>query len=316
MYRPINNDLLNKNFHGEFTLYYKSNGLGKEQYLVFSGTETSHQQKVRDLLDSGDLEEQLYIHEKDLFQFFEQATQALRGFVNDPEIPVEKKTQKVYDVSQNIMKEFFEFNASTEILKTSEQVMELMENCLQQKDVGFAGISKILSKDYYTYTHGVNVGLYAMTYGFKSNMSQNKVRDLGLGGMLHDVGKSKIPSEILNKKGKLTDEEFLEIKKHPEFGLEILNGLGCYGDYVHQMTGHHHEKFDGSGYPRALTGEEIPYAARVCKIVDVFDALTTQRSYKKAMKPIQALVLMKNEMTPDFDPEILNNFIRLMGPGG
>jgi len=189
-----------------------------------------------------------------------------------------------------------------------------MEDCFKEANFGFYGIAKLTSKDYYTYTHSVNVGLYCMTYGIKIEKPQEECRQLGLGGMLHDVGKSQISDALINKNGKLTDSEFEEMKKHSPLGEEILKDMKCYSQPVVQMAGQHHEQWKGGGYPRGLMGEEIAFPARVCKVMDVYDALTTRRSYKKALSPFDALTLMKKQMINHFDPVVLDNFIRLMGP--
>ena len=189
-----------------------------------------------------------------------------------------------------------------------------MEKCLSDNKLGFHGLSKIMEKDYYTYTHSINVGLYCMSFALKIGMPADEVHELGLGGMLHDVGKSKLPQDIINKKGALTEEEFQVIKNHTESGMEVVRGLGCYGDNVIQMVDQHHEKYDGEGYHQGLAGEDIALFARICKLTDVYDALTTRRIYKKALKTIEALTIMKTKMGHEFDPKLLNAFIRMMGP--
>jgi len=213
------------------------------------------------------------------------------------------------------MKEFFESNASEKMLQTSEEVMDIMKQCLSENEAGFHSLTMITNKDYYTYTHSVNVGLYCMTFGIKTKMGPNDTKDLGLGGMLHDVGKSKIDASLINKNGQLTDEEFQIIKSHSSLGTEILESMQCYGPNVVRMAGEHHEKFKGNGYPNGLVGEEISNFARICKVMDVYDALTTRRSYKKAMAPFEALTLMGKQMVDEFDLDILGNFVRYMSPG-
>ena len=132
--------------------------------------------------------------------------------------------------------------------------------------------------------------------------------------MLHDVGKSKIEHGLINKNGKLNDDEFEKMKFHASAGGEILTRMGCYHNNVVRMAAEHHEKYKGGGYPKGIEGEEIHLYARICKIMDVYDALTTRRSYKKALSAFDTLVIMKKQMINDFDPKLLNSFITLMGP--
>lgn len=313
-YRKINLEFLNKNGDDAFDIFYKTRSYGTIKYVRFATSKPEHHEKVLRLLESGDPLEDFYIQEDDLFKYYRHATETLRKIVANPKISFEKKAKKVYEVSKNIMKEFFENNASEKILRSSDEVMEIMEECFQDTDIGFYGISKITNKDYYTYTHSVNVGLYCMTYGVKINMKHDEIRTLGLGGMLHDVGKSKISAGILNKKGLLTPQEYQIVKNHAPMGGQILDEMNCYAHSVIDMATQHHEKFKGGGYPKGIVGDEISYFARICKVMDVYDALTTRRSYKKAMNPFDTLTLMKKQMLNEFDIKVLDSFIHYMGP--
>lgn len=315
LFRPIDLEFLEIGGAEIFDIYYKTSTFGNTQFVKFASSHPSHQEKFRKLIQSGESNEEFYIREEDLTKYHNLATKSLRNMISNPEIPFQEKTQKIYDVSKGIMKDFFDSNASEKILQSSEEVMDIMEQCLSKNEAGFHSLTMITSKDYYTYTHSVNVGLYCMSYGIKTKMGPNDTRDLGLGGMLHDVGKSKIDASLINKNGKLTDTEFETIKSHSSLGTEILESMKCYGPNVIRMAGEHHEQYKGRGYPKGLVGEEISNFARICKVMDVYDALTTRRSYKKAMAPFDALILMGKQMEDEFDLDILGNFIRYMGPG-
>ena len=312
-YRPINASLLGNDFKFNFNLYYKTHVDGQVKYLKFADQTDEHKDKVRSLLDSGDLEQELFVRELDMVDYYQQATQVLREFIVDTNISFEEKTGQVYDLSKDIMDQFFKYQAPENLLKMADPVMELMDQVLSQKTVGFAGLGEILNKDYYTYTHSVNVGLYCMTYATRIGMSSGESRELGMGGMLHDVGKVEVPMEILNKEGKLTDQEFAEMQKHPQAGRDMLNGMGCFGNKISQMAYEHHEKFDGEGYPQGLHGENISFEGRICKVMDVYDALTTRRPYKAPMTPFKALEIMIKKMGHEFDEDILNQFVKFLG---
>ena len=145
-------------------------------------------------------------------------------------------------------------------------------------------------------------------------MPKHEVRQLELGGMLQDVGKSKIDAKILKKNNVLTKQEFETIKGHAPIGEAILREMKCYGAGIIDMAAQHHERYHGGGYPNGLVGNDIAYFARVCKVMDVYDALTTRRSYKKAMSPFDTLTLMKKQMVEEFDGKILDSFVQYMGP--
>ncbi len=312
-YRPINPRLLGNDFKFNFNLYYRTRVDGQLKYLKFADQSNQHKDKVLNLIDSGDLEEELFVREMDMVDYYQQATEVMQDFIVDTGISVKEKTGRVYDLSIDIMDQFFKYQAPANLLKMADPVMEMMDQVFSQKTVGFAGLGEILNKDYYTYTHSVNVGLYCMTYATKVGMSSGESRELGMGGMLHDVGKVTVPMEILNKAGKLTDPEFAEMQKHPEAGRDMLNSMGCFGNRISQMAYEHHEKFSGSGYPQGLHGEDISFEGRICKVMDVYDALTTRRPYKAPMTPFKALEIMNKDMAPEFDVSILKRFIQFLG---
>ena len=313
-FHPVNTKVLNENGNLTFNIYSKVQDATEDSFILYASKEPRYRDKVRELLQSSELMEELYIHEEDLMLYFEHATNSLRDYVVNSDASPEKKMEKVYDLSRDVTHQFFDTNSSPEILRGSDQIVELMEKCMEGNKLGIYGLSKIMEKDYYTYTHSINVGLYCMFFALKIGMPADEVHELGLGGMLHDVGKSEIPKEIINKKGTLTEEEFQVIKGHTVKGEKVIRELGCYGEKIIQMVGQHHENFKGGGYHQGLTGDEISLFARICKLTDVYDALTTRRSYKKALKPINALTIMNSKMKDQFDPALLTSFIRMMGP--
>ncbi|MBC8288579.1 MAG: HD-GYP domain-containing protein [Nitrospinae bacterium] len=315
-FHPIDSKILDKNSSLVFDIYCKVQDDDENRFVLYASKKPRYREKVRALLRSSDFTEELFIHEQDLAAYFEYATNALRDYVINSDATPEKKMEKVYDLSRDVTHQFFEANSSPEILRGSGQVVELMEKCLEDNKLGFHGLSKIMEKDYYTYTHSINVGLYCMSFALKIGMPADEVHELGLGGMLHDVGKSTLPQGIINKIGSLTEEEFEMVKQHTDKGEAVLRGLGCYGEKVIQVVGQHHEKYNGEGYHQGLVGDDIALFARICKLTDVYDALTTRRSYKKSLKPLEALTIMKSQMGHEFDPKLLNAFIRMMGPQG
>jgi len=313
-FRRINTDFLATGGTEVFDIYYKTSSFGNTDFVKFASSHPSHQSKVRKLIDSGECTE-FFISQGDLIKYYHQATEQLRVMISDPAIPLLNKTQKLYDVSKDIMKNFFEYSDSEEVLKSSEDVMGLMDQCLSEGQARFDTITKVLNKDYLIYTHSLNVGLYCLVYGINDKMSATDIRCLSLGGMLHDIGKAQIDSAILNKKGPLTKEEFDIVKIHPRLGQEIMESMQCYATNVVRMANQHHENYKGKGYPNGLVGREISLFARICKVMDVYDGLTTNRPYKKAVAPFEALKIMKNQMMDELDPKILGKFVRYMGPG-
>jgi HD-GYP domain-containing protein (c-di-GMP phosphodiesterase class II) len=135
---------------------------------------------------------------------------------------------------------------------------------------------------------------------------------LGMAAILHDLGKSKIDYDIINKNGKLSDEEFTQMKLHPALGHEIALKLGIEDERILTGIRHHHEKIAGGGYPDQIKGDEISYFARIIGVCDVFDALSTKRSYKDPMSSFESFKLMKDQMKGHLDMDIVNAFIKML----
>jgi putative nucleotidyltransferase with HDIG domain len=165
----------------------------------------------------------------------------------------------------------------------------------------------IESKDHYTQGHCQRVAFFACVLADTTGMDSRSLFWFRLGALLHDIGKIIVPTEVLNKAGDLSDEEWAIMKRHPEAGLELVADIDFPGD-VRAIIRNHHERWDGNGYPDGLKGEEIPFAARILCVADVYDALTTARSYRDSLTHARAAQVMR-ESTGQFDPDLLNTFL-------
>lgn len=175
-------------------------------------------------------------------------------------------------------------------------VAELERN----KDTMFM-LTNIHKKDNYLLSHSLNVCLYTVTLGIAHGYSREDLTTLGLGAILHDIGKTQIPTPILLKPGRLTDNEFELIKKHTEFGFKLLKDEANIPLIAAHCAYQHHERLDGTGYPRGITGDEIHEFAQWVAIADVYDAMTSHRVYRKAMLPHIAMETMFTESPAKFD---------------
>ena len=172
----------------------------------------------------------------------------------------------------------------------------------------------IESKDHHTQGHCERVADLAGALAAKSGMDETSLFWFRIGALLHDVGKLIVPAEVLNKPGKLTDEEWALVRQHPAAGEQMLADVQFPWD-VAPMVRSHHERWDGQGYPDGLAGTDIPLQARVLCIADVYDALTTERSYKRAFSQLEALEIMRREIGRQFDPELFERFEELVRRG-
>lgn len=200
----------------------------------------------------------------------------------------------------------FDFHDATPVVRDFIQSVFRNENAA-------AAICKLKAFDEYTYTHCINVSVLSVILGRKLGHSEDRLLDLGIAGMFHDVGKSLIPSAILNKPGRLTDSEMNEMRTHPLRGYELLRQQQGIPESVLRACLEHHERYDGSGYPRALRGEDIHDFSRIVAVVDVYDALTSRRVYKEPLAPGKVLAMMYKWRLSDFHPNIVEHFIRSLG---
>ncbi|MDD2623304.1 MAG: HD domain-containing protein [Candidatus Riflebacteria bacterium] len=171
------------------------------------------------------------------------------------------------------------------------------------------------AKDSYTRGHSERVTELSIKLAEECNVPSSEIENIKLGGLLHDIGKIGIPEAVLNKPGRLNDEEFNIIKSHPDLGLHIL-GKVEFLEHIVPIIRHHHERYDGKGYPGGLKGENIPLLARIVSVVDTFDAMTTNRPYRKALTIEESLVEIDRCSGSQFDPDIAAKFIKMVRRDG
>ena len=174
-------------------------------------------------------------------------------------------------------------------------------------------LGRIKQADTYTFEHSVSICALLMSFCQALGMDAATVEEAGMGGLLHDIGKMKIPNEILNKPGKLTEEEFAVMKSHAALSRDILSGVPGISTMVIQIAGEHHEKVAGGGYPLGLAGEAISQIGRMTAIVDVYDALTSTRVYRKGQEPTLVMKRLLEWSGSHLDHELVQRFIRTLG---
>ena len=167
------------------------------------------------------------------------------------------------------------------------------------------------AKDPYTRGHSDRVAEISVLIGQKLGLSDKDLRTLRIGGLFHDIGKIGVPDSILQKEAKLTDDEYSEIKNHPAIGVHILSTASIFNDII-PIVKHHHEKYDGNGYPSKLKGEDIPYLARITTIADSFDAMSSKRSYRNSLSLDVIKEEFRNNSGTQFDPKLADLFLDIL----
>ena len=173
-------------------------------------------------------------------------------------------------------------------------------------------IAMIKQKDAYLLEHSINVATLITIFAKHLRLDREIIEELATGALLHDIGKIKVDDAVLNKPGKLSDNEFEHMKQHAQFSYDIVTEAGL-SEISCEVAGFHHERLDGSGYPNGLSNNEISQFVRMASIVDVFDALTAERVYKKALTPIQAFKILRENSPQHYDEKLLNEFINCIG---
>lgn len=198
--------------------------------------------------------------------------------------------------------------SSSNFTDTASNITHSLMHAISENDAVAMNIDALKISDEYTFKHSVDVATMAMIIARKRGMSEKDIYQIGVAGLLHDVGKSQIPNEILNKAGKLTEEEFTVMKNHTLFGYNILKEKSAIPVEIVAGVLQHHEKINGRGYPLKLSGQKISPYARVLSVADIYDALVTERPYKKGFSAHDALEMIM-AMTEELDVDCMRAFI-------
>lgn len=223
--------------------------------------------------------------------------------------------RKLYAEAMQNVRSFLDAARDGHLLEVaaSEALVEQVIDSLLRSDDALVSLTKLKTFDEYTYTHSLNVSVLSVSFGKALHLPKSKLRLLGLAGLFHDLGKQRIPPQVLNKPGKLTQDEFEVIKSHPERGHALCAAGGLKDTEVLRGIIEHHEKCNGCGYPGGLTGDAVHLFGRIISVADVYDALTSRRVYKNGMLPNKALSIMYNMRGEDFFPGMVERFIKSVG---
>lgn len=254
----------------------------------------------------------LYINKEQKSEYEYFIEKKLQNTVDNKLLSLEEKREIIYSSSAELTNSLFENPEALENVQRSKNIVEPILQSIIYDEKAITSFMKIIGYDYYTHTHSLNVSIYSLCLGSELKLSETKLNALGRAGLLHDLGKSRLDHNIVNKKGLLNYFEVQQMKKHPYLGYATAIKIGIRDKNILDDIRHHHEKLDGTGYPDELKGEEITLFPRIIAVCDVFDALTTKRSYKKALNSFDAIYLMKTHMHQHLDMNIVNIFIKML----
>ncbi len=233
-------------------------------------------------------------------------------------VPLEKELVRAREVKKKArsfveqMNDSIKMGKKLELDQATELVDEMVDSLARNQDA-LLTLTSIKNKDEYTFNHSINVAVLMASFCRSMEMDDDRIRRLTTGALFHDLGKVLVPDELILKPGRYTDEEYEMMKQHPRFGKEILADIKNLDDEIVNVVFEHHERMDGNGYPRHLKGYEISLEGRMASIVDVYDALTSDRPYKTADTATDVLKYLFKSAPDMFDLELLQQFIGSVG---
>jgi HD-GYP domain-containing protein (c-di-GMP phosphodiesterase class II) len=266
--------------------------LNQGQKLAGERLETLHSK------DSG---ESFYVHntQKQIYRDY------VKNTMNSDSISNDTKAGILRESSIAILEDLFETPDVAVALAESKPIITDLLNFMQAAPESIGNLISLSGHDFYTYNHSFDVSIYSLGLGQVLGFDKKTLEELGQSSLFHDIGKRNVPLEILCKKGPLTDSEWVEMRMHPTYGLNILNEHEGISDAIKAACYEHHESWSGGGYPQDISGHEIHPFGRLVALTDTYDAMTTQRSYNTPMKPSEALQMMKDKLSGRYDPDML-----------
>ncbi|MCR4288921.1 MAG: HD domain-containing protein [Candidatus Scalindua sp.] len=311
-YMPISPSALRTDTTVGCDIYMLAKTSIEVRYVLYCKADAVFENNKREMLLEKNIS-RLFISKNDQQKYYQYLESNFQNIISDTRLSPDEKTKIVHSAATNLVKDLFNDPRSGNIERTKKFAYNMVDYVLKDSKATHS-LLKIAIHEYYTYTHSVNVAAIGTLFAKSIGLEDDDLKGFCSGILLHDVGKTRISTDILNKNGKLTKEEFEEIKKHPELGIKVLDETGSEFKEERIITIQHHENDDGTGYPYGLKKDEIDPRGKIARIIDVYDALTTKRSYADAIRPFAALVEMKEKMSNCFDKELLIEFIRFLGP--
>jgi putative nucleotidyltransferase with HDIG domain len=308
-YQDIHLDSLRIDTVLEFDLYINNSG----SMILFRSASLPFTEATREKLLENNVT-RLYISSENRLEYQKYIENNIRHIINDPKIDENTKSGIIYESTALLVRDIMHKPTLGKNIKRSQAMVESTVNYILKGKSTFHSLLQVMSFNYSTYTHSVNVCTISLALaqhlGINNKSSLNK---LGTGALLHDVGKTKVPESILNKHGRLSEAEMKIVKKHPQWGFEILHQTDLMSAESYYPVIQHHERADGSGYPHGVAANDIHTYSKIVAIADVFDAMTTQRVYRDAVGTFPAIREMFT-LSGQFDRDLLEQFTRLLGP--
>ena len=308
-FMPVYLDSLKIDSVLDFNLYLKRDS----GFFLYRSSSMPFDENTRaSLLDRNIRKLYISINEQSNYQKYLEKN--LNSIIRNKSIDEHTKASVIYDTTRSLVIEILDNPVLSQNIKRSHDIVESTVYYILNEKNALRSLLDVMIFDYYTYTHSVNVCAFSIALAqYAGIVDEDDLNFLGIGALLHDVGKMKIPASILNKNGPLTAEEFNLIKKHPAWGCELIKETDITPEESYYPILQHHERENGCGYPAGLKANAIHPYSKIVAIVDAFDAMTTQRIYRDAKTSFQAFEELAGEKDA-YNWELLEQFIKLLGP--
>lgn len=255
----------------------------------------------------------VYIPQDQVSLYQKHLRDSIQPYLSDENVPTGTRLHFLTEAGRDMLQHALDGGNINNTVAAANKISSDMTTFIFRNDFAVRDLMSVLRHDYTTFTHSYNVAMYCLLLAKAFGIHDELVLEsIGIAALLHDIGKLQIPLAILNKKGSLTEEEFDVIKRHPTDGFNTLSDRGDLSFEQLMIVYQHHEKNDGSGYPVGCLCEEIHPFARLCTVVDIFEALTAHRSYRKPLRHSEALEYLQQDTPQKLDKEFVKCWISLM----
>jgi len=306
---PISMATLSQNALLGIDIYLRAN-THSPPVLFCSADEAPDFDRLSPLVSQG--VNKLFIDASDRSRYQQYLRSNWAELLADESMPIANRVAIMSEVMRDVLNEEFAGGDTDSMVAASQRLGNVTCELLNDQQVVAQQLCNVLHHDYATFTHCTNVSMYSVLLARELGYSTEDIEEIAVGGLLHDLGKLQIDERILTKPGRLDDFEYREIKKHPVTGFAQLVERDDLSFGQLMMTYQHHERLNGSGYPVGCTAEEIHPWAKLCAIVDVYEALTSNRPYRSPMSPKTALVVLDKGDGTEFDSEMLKCWRQLI----
>lgn len=308
-FQPVPIGHLFPNTPGGFEIYLRSGG----SHVLFAKNGEYFSPRHRKMLAEYGVET-VYIRRAEQAHYREYIRRSLAAALLGQDLSLEEKSAAFYHNCCDIIRDLIHQKLPHGLAdKHGRLFVAYVRDSVEflSTEAGLARLGALMQHDYEVFSHGVHVFVYTVFMLKSLGLPKSTIVQAGVGALLHDSGKEQIPLSILKKPGRLSPEEMLAVREHPERGVHLCRPLAL-SQLAKECILMHHEKLNGQGYPRGLSGDAVPLHARIIALADVYDALTSNRVYAGAEKPFAALSIMRHEMAGSFDLDLYKRFVMLL----